>query len=311
MSDAVVYVGADIAKDSIDWDFKDKALSLPNSSAGFSKAFALLTQMGRTVHIVCEPTGGYERALLKAAASQGHSVCLVNAWRVRQHAKASGILAKTDRIDARLLSHYGRIHHPTVRIEPSIQQHQFADLVRRRAQVQDIRLAEINRLGMVEDRILRRSIQSLIRVLDRQLKSLDKRLGQLLGANPSWNSTIERLCQVKGVGRLTACSLLALMPELGTLNDQQAASLAGVAPFNVDSGKFKGRRRVQGGRPAIRKALYMAALVGIRYNPIFKACYQRLKQNGKPGKLALTAIMRKLIILLNNMLKYPDFALAR
>lgn len=311
MPESIVHVGADVAKDSIVWDFNGECVSLANSMAGCVKGFAHLAKLGATVHIVCEPTGGYERTLLRAAAKHHRGVCLVNAWRVRQHAKASGILAKTDRIDARVLSTYGRVHQPAVRVEPSAEQRLLSDLILRRGQVQDVRQAELNRLAMAENLIIRTSIQRIIRALDRQLEFIDKELRALVKSNAQWTDQIDRFCQVRCVGWLTACSLVALMPELGKLDDQQAAALAGVAPFNVDSGQFKGQRRVQGGRPAVRKALYMAALAGIRYNPVFKVIYQRLRQKGKPGKVALTAIMRKLIILLNRMTKNPDFTLAQ
>lgn len=311
MSEAILYVGADVAKDSIVWDFNGEILSLPNSVAGCRKAFARLPDIGPLVHIVCEPTGGYERTLLRAAAKQGQPICFVNAWRVRQHAKASGLLAKTDILDARVLSDYGRMHRPVIRVEPSSSQRQLSELVLRRGQIQDIRQAELNRMAMVDNRILRRSIQALIRTLDRQLTFLEKEMESVLSSLPDGTATVKRLCQVKGIGWLTACSIMALMPELGTLNDQQAAALAGLAPFNADSGTFKGHRHIQGGRSSVRKALYMAALAASRHNPILKAIYLRLRLHGKPSKVALTAIMRKLIILLNRLIKYPNFSLAQ
>ena len=309
MSESVVYVGADVAKDSIVWDFGGECVSLPNSTAGCVKAFARLQRPGTNVHIVCEPTGGYERTLLKAAAKHGRAVCLVNALRVRQHARASGVLAKTDGLDAEVLSAYGRAHRPPVRAERSDERRALVDLTTRRQQLKQMRLAENNRLAQADVPAIRASVQTLLRALDRQLERVEKQLRELVGTQSSWSASIDRLCQVKCVGWLTACAIFSLMPELGTLDDRQAASLAGVAPFNADSGKHRGRRRIQSGRPAIRTALYMAALAGIRHNPVFKAAYQRLRQNGKPGKVALTAIMRKLIILLNRLIKNPDFAL--
>jgi transposase len=311
MSEPIVYVGADVAKDSIVWDFNGKSLSLPNSVSGCTKAFARLPAIGPRVHIVCEPTGGYERTLLRTAAKKGQPICLVNAWRVRQHAKASGVLAKTDTIDAHVLGDYGRMHQPTIRVEPTSEQRQLSELVLRRGQVQDIRQAELNRLAMVDNRILRRSIQAIIRTLDRQLTFIEKEMAALVASLPEGTAVLKRLCEVKGIGWLTACSIMALMPELGTLNDQQAAALAGLAPFNADSGAFKGHRHIQGGRSAVRKALYMAALAASIHNPILKAVYLRLRQHGKPAKVALTAIMRKLIILLNRLIKYPNFSLAQ
>jgi len=311
MSESVVYVGADVAKDSIVWDFGGECVTLPNSLAGCVRAFVRLQKLGTNVHIVCEPTGGQERTLLKACATRGRAVCLVNALRVRQHARAAGVLAKTDSLDAQVLSAYGRAHRPAVRAERSDERQALIDLTTRRQQLKQMRLAENNRLAQADARAVRASVLTLLRALDRQLERIEKQLRELVGENPSWSASIDRLCQVKCVGWLTACAIFSLMPELGTLDDNQAAALAGVAPFNVDSGKYRGRRRIQGGRPAIRTALYMAALVGIRYNPVFKAAYRRLRQNGKPGKVALTAIMRKLIILLNRMIKNPDFALAQ
>lgn len=311
MSDPVVYVGADVAKDSIVWDFSGTSVSLPNSAAGCVKAFARLPALGPVVHIVCEPTGGQERTLLKAAAKHGRAVCLVNALRVRQHAKAAGVLAKTDELDAGVLSAYGRAHRPAVRAERSDERQTLIDLTTRRQQLKAMRLAENNRLAQACAPAVRASLQTLVRVLDRQLERIEKEMRQLVGTQASWSASIDRLCQVRCVGWLTACAIFSLMPELGTLDDQQAASLAGVAPFNADSGQHRGRRRIHGGRAGVRTALYMAALAGIRYNPVFTALYQRLRQNGKPGKVALTAIMRKLIILLNRMIKNPDFALAQ
>ena len=310
MSESIVYVGADVAKDAIVWDFGGPCCSLPNSAAGCVKAFARLAELAPEVRIVCEPTGGCERTLLEAAAKHGQAVCLVNALRVRQHARAAGVLAKTDALDAWVLSAYGRAHHPAVRMERSAERQMLADLTVRRQQLKAMRLAELHRLAQTGTRAIRSSVQTLVRTLDRQLELIEKKMRELVAAQPAWNATIERLCQVKGVGWLTACVLFSLMPELGTLNDAQAAALAGVAPFNADSGQHRGRRRIRGGRSGVRTALYMAALVGIRFNPVFKAVYQRLRQNGKTGKVALTAIMRKLIILLNRIIKNPDFALA-
>jgi transposase len=310
MPESVVHVGADVAKDSIVWDFDGTSVSLPNSTAGCAKAFARLKTIGPLVHVVCEPTGGYERTLLKAAARHVQPVCLVNALRVRQHAKASGVLAKTDRIDAQVLSAYGRAHRPSVRAVRSDERQSLIDLTTRREQLKAMRLAENNRLARTDTPVIRASLRLLVRTLERQLAHIEKQMRELVDAHPDWSGALDRLCKIRCVGWLTACTIFSLMPELGRLDDQEAAALAGVAPYNADSGRQRGHRHIGGGRPGVRGALYMAALSGVRHNRVFKALYERLRQKGKPGKVALTAVMRKLIVLMNRLIKNPTFALA-
>ncbi len=310
MSASLVYVGMDIAKATLDLHLpaqpQPHVRQFANTPPGHRSLVAWLQQQGR-LHVVAEATGGYERAVVSALQTAGIAVSVVNARQVRDFARAQGRLAKTDRLDAAVLADYGRCLQPAARAVPSAVQRQLAELIVRRHQVQAVRAAEHNRLEHTTHPALRRQIQRHVAALERQLEQLDAWLSDLVRTEEPLAQKVARLCLVVGVGRLTALVLLATMPELGSLNRRQAAALVGVAPFNRDSGPRRGHRIIRGGRSVARRALYMAALVAAFTNPRLKLFYQRLVAAGKAPKVALVAVMRKLIILLNHLLQDPSF----
>jgi len=310
MSSPLVYVGMDIAKATLDLYAplgpRPQSRQFTNNSVGHRALVRWLQKLG-SVHIVCEATGGYERAVVTALQQATIAVSVVNPRRARDFARAQGRLAKTDRLDAQVLAEFGQRLQPAATPVPSAAQRQLAELVSRRQQLQQLRVAENNRLEHTTHPAVRRQLQRHLVGLDRQLDQLDAWISALVAAEPWLAHKVARLCTVVGVGQITAVVLLATMPELGTLNRRQAAALAGVAPFNRDSGPRRGHRLIGGGRAVARRALYMAALVGAFANPRFQVFYQRLIAAGKAPKVALVAVMRKLIILLNQLLKNPEF----
>ena len=310
MSESLVYVGMDIAKATLDLHVptqpQPRVRPFINAPRGHRSLVSWLRKLG-PVHVVCEATGGYERAVVNALQAAGITVSVVNARQVRDFARAQGRLAKTDRLDASVLADYGRCLQPRASAVPSAAQRQLAELVTRRQQVQQGRAAEHNRLEHTTHPALRRQIQRHVVALDRQLEQLDVWLTELVRAEEPLARKVARLCLVVGVGRITALILLATVPELGTLNRRQAAALVGVAPFNRDSGPRRGHRLIAGGRATARRALYMAGLVAAFTNPRLKQFYHRLVAAGKAPKVALVAVMRKLIILLNHILHDPTF----
>jgi transposase len=307
-----VHLGADISKATIELGcpFFAVPASILNSPAGFRPLLKILAQSPSPVQVVCEATGPYHRALVAALHEAGVLVSVVNPRLVRDFARARGRLAKTDKIDALILADYGRTMRPAATARPDPRLVLLDDLVTRRAQLVEDRARESTRL---QQTICPESITSLhrhLRHLDAQIKKLVQRINQLVEATPVLRAKVEVLVTVKGVGQLTACALLACLPELGTLGENQVTALAGLAPFNRDSGAFRGTRAISGGRAEVRKALYMAALSASRSNPILKAFYQRLKAAGKHHNLVLTAVMRKLLIYLNSLLKKHALATA-
>ena len=300
-----VYVGADVSKDTIDLACPGRTLpaSIRNTPAGFRPLLKSLASVATTVRVICEATGPYHKAFVATLHEAGISVSVLNPRLARDFARARGRLAKTDAIDARLLADYGQTMQPAPTPRPDPQMTLLDDLVTRRAQLVEDRAKERTRLQQATRSEVRASLRQHIRHLDGQIKGLLARIAELVEASPSLKAKVQRLITVEGVGALTASALLAALPELGTLSKNQVASLAGLAPFNRDSGAFRGTRSIRGGRIDVRCALYMAALTASRFNPILKAFYQRLKAAGKPHKVALTAVMRKLLIYLNALLK--------
>ncbi len=310
MSEPLVYVGMDVAKATLDLCGplapQAKSRQFANTSTGHRALVRWLQGLG-LVHVVCEATGGYERAAVGVLQAVGLIVSVVNARQVRDFARATGRLAKTDRLDAAVLAAYGVCVRPPPTVAPTAAQSQLAELVTRRQQVLALRVAEHNRLEHLTHPAVRRQIQRHLSQLDRHLEQLTVWINERVQTAPPLAQKVARLCSVVGVGRLTAVVLLALVPELGTLNRRQVAALVGVAPFNRDSGPHRGRRQISGGRAAARRALYMAALVAAFRNPRLRPFYQHLLAAGKAPKVALVAVMRKLIILLNRLLQEPSF----
>jgi transposase len=300
-----VYVGIDIAKKHLDAARGRAEERFGNDGQGVQRLAGWLRRQrgGGAVQVICEASGGYERRLVRELQREGIAVSLVQASRVRQFARARGSWAKTDRIDAQLLCAFGEALAPAPTRALTAEQESLRELDRQRRHLGRLLVMEENRAAQLEHAALRRLQQRLIGQIKRELAKVDGLIAELIASSSELRAKSEKLTAVCGVGARTAALLLAQMPELGSLNRGQAAALAGVAPFNRDSGQVAGRRAIYGGRRAVRSGLYMAALVAARYNPVLREFYQRLRAAGKPPKLALTAVMRKLLLVLNSALK--------
>lgn len=297
-----VYVGLDIAKAHLDLSGPAGSARFTNDRRGLAALLRRLRALG-PVQVVAEASGGYEQLMLAALHQAGIDVSLVPALRVRQFARARGLLAKTDTLDARVLALFGAAMAPRLTRAPDPVVKELDALERQRAHWMRMRVAEQARLLQLTDRELITLQKQLLAVLGRQIARVQKRLHALIQQVPALAAKAKVLARFKGVGPGTVGTLLARLPELGSLNRHQAAALAGVAPFNSESGAWRGRRMIAGGRKAVRNALYMATLSAVRFNPLLHAFYHRLRANGKPPKLALTAAMRKLLLALNSALK--------
>ena len=309
MNKAVVYIGVDVAKASLDVAWAERSRRFANNKSGLNALTKWVKQSPFAVHLICEASGGYERGLLDAAEQNRIKVSLVQANRVRQYARAAGILAKTDKVDARVLCAFGSAMQPEPTPPVPAQQKRLRELETQRQHLSRMMVAEQNRLAQLNDKELQRLTRSLLATLKKQMTAIDMRMEGLIAEDQTLKQKAQKLTAIAGVGTRTAVLLLARMPELGTLNRTQAAALAGLAPFNRDSGTSRGKRTIFGGRRALRCGLYMAALVAARHNLILRNFYQRLRSNGKPHKVALTAVMRKLLLALNHTLKStPCFA---
>lgn len=298
------YVGIDVAKARLDVAVSsDEATwQVANDPEGIDQVVHQLDEVSPAL-VVLEATGGYETALAAALAAAGIPVAVVNPRQVRDFAKALGKLAKTDTLDARVLALFGERVRPVARPLPNVQAQELTALLARRRQLIEMLTAEKNRLRTALPRV-HHEVQEHITWLQERLAKLDGDLGAMLRESPVWQEKEQLLRSAPGVGPGLTLSLLADLPELGSLDRRQIAALVGVAPLNRDSGTLRGKRTVWGGRSHVRAALYMAALVASRFNPVIRSFYQRLCAAGKPKKVALTACMRKLLTILNAMLKH-------
>ncbi len=297
-------VGIDVSKSVLDVSLYPigKTWQVEYSPPGITALAEELADLGPAV-VVVEATGGLEMSLTAALGAAGLPVAVVNPKRVRDFARATGRLAKTDKLDAQVLAQFGAMVRPQIRPLPDATRQELRALVTRRQQLLEMITAEKNRLRRTTPGI-RHRIEVNIQFLREQLKELDRDLGDFLKSSPLWQEEAMVLRSVPGIGPVVTATLIARLPELGSLNCKQVAALVGVAPFNRDSGTFRGKRKVWGGRGALRTALYMATLVATRHNPILQAFYQRLCATGKPKKVALVACMRKLLVILNSMIKH-------
>lgn len=297
-----LFVGIDVSKDRLDIAFSDgRGLQISNDEDGhvsFCKQLAVEAPQ----LVVMEATGGLERGLAVELAGRGLPLRIVNARLVRHFAKATGLLAKTDKIDAEVLVRFGQAMKLEAREPVSEQQRELQALLGRRRQLVEMLGMERNRLPGAH-KAVRPQVKRTIDWLQKQISDTDRDTDEALKACGIWREKVELLESVPGIGRVISLNLLATLPELGTLNRRQISALAGVAPFNRDSGRMRGKRSIYGGRAATRAALYMAALVGARHNPVLKRFYLRLRAAGKPGKVALVACMRKLLTILNVMIR--------
>jgi transposase len=298
------FVGIDIAKGSFDVAFlpQGQPLTLPNDHEGVQQLRQHLATAG-TCLLVVEATGGYQRQLAAELLDAGHHVAVVNPRQVRDFARALGILAKTDRIDAQVLARYASQLQPPSAEKTPEKQTLLQEIVARRRQLVEHRTAEKNRLQTAVSPTVRQSIRRLIDQLNKQIQKLETELLDLIKADPQWKAKADLMQTVTGVAHGTSTALLADLPELGQLNRQEIAALVGLAPFNHDSGRFRGKRAIWGGRASVRSALYMAALSARQWNPVIKAFADRLERAGKPFKVVITACMRKLLVILNTLVK--------
>lgn len=311
MSSSSVYLGADVSKASIDCRVQDQVFKVSNNPAGFSQFGSRLCPLAdRTVHVVCEATGGYQNAFVNHLHSQGIAVSVVNPRQVRDFARSRGILAKTDKLDARVLAEFGTANTPKADLPKPPHLQRLATLLSSRDYIVAQRAAEKTRLLQIEDRWLRAQAERVIRFYTREIEKLEAQLTALRDAHPELKTKAQRLEEAAGVGWYCALGLLGYMPELGTLSRAAVAKLAGLAPLNHDSGKLRGQRHISGGRFPVRRLLYLASLSAVRYNSILRAFYKKLRDAGKSGKVALIAVARKLLILLNSALKNPKLVLA-
>jgi transposase len=296
-------VGVDVSKQQLDWATggAGEVKRVPNTSSGIRRLVARLRKIESDA-IIVESTGGYERALTEALTAAALPVVLVNPWRVRRFGEGLGVLAKTDPLDARVLALFGERAQPPQRPLPGPRQREMADLIRRRRQLIAMIVAEKSRLDTAP-KIIRRDIQSLVRLLERRVTKLDQRIDQAIAEDPEKSENWNRLQTAPSVGPAVARALVVDLPELGALGRRQISSLVGLAPFAKDSGKKSGYRRIRAGRAAPRTALYLAAMNGARFNPVLKKMYERMIAAGKPPKVALIALARKLLTILNAMVR--------
>lgn len=297
------FVGIDVAKAHLDLAVRPTGESrrTTNDAAGIAQVLEWLATLTPAL-IVLEATGGLEWPLVGTLAAAGLPVVVANPRQVRDFAKATGQLAKTDRLDAQVLARFAQAVRPEPRPLPDAASRALTALVVRRRQVVEMLTAERNRRRSALA-VLHAELDEHIAWLQRRLDALDRELGQAIQASPIWRARDDLLRSVKGVGPVLSMTLLTELPELGLLNGKQIAALVGVAPVNRDSGTLRGKRTVWGGRAPVRGALYMSALVAARFNPVLRAQYQRLLAAGKPKKVALVACMRKLLVILNALLR--------
>lgn len=300
-----MFVGIDVSKKTLDVAVRPAGtrFQVSNDESGWSTLLEKLVAISPTL-VVLEATGGYERGVVAALAVGRLAVVVVNPRQVRDFAKATGKLAKTDTIDAAVLAHFGEAVKPEPRPMPDEALTVLEEMLTRRRQLVEMITAETNRMHRVRDPALRKSVFKHVQWLKNEVREIDEDLDSTLKQTPLWREREELLRSMPGVGPVTARTLLAELPELGALDHRKIAALVGVAPLNRDSGaSIRGKRSIWGGRATVRAALYMATLVAARHNPVIRATYDRLVSAGKPKKVALVACMRKLLITLNAMVR--------
>lgn len=299
-----VFVGIDVAKDRLDVHVRPsgEAFAVARDSEGIAALVERLAGLKPGL-IVLEATGGFETVVAGAVAAAGLPLAVINPRQIREFARATGRLAKTDKLDAEINALFAERIQPEPRPVPDDQARALAELIARRRQIVDMMTMERNRRHMLTSKRLIKSVDRLLAVLQKELSSLEQELDDTIRGTPAWREKEELLTSVPGVGNGLARTLLADLPELGQLGRRQIAALVGVSPFNRDSGRFRGKRTTWGGRAKVRAVLYMGALVASRHNPILSAFYQRLLADGKEKKVALTAVMRKLLVILNAIVR--------
>lgn len=306
------HVGVDVSKAKLDiyYPLKNEVSMIPNTAESLAKWIGEIGgQNLEHLHLVCEASGGYERTLVSFCHARSIHVSSVNPGRIRHFAKSAGQMAKTDKIDAEMISSYAAVHKPAPTPLLSKQQESLRALARRRVTLVGAQAKEKDQLLKETDPFVKKDIKAHLKHLEARVARLDKVIEKIISEDSDLEHKRSRLMQVKGVGPVTTAMVIAELPELGKISDKQAAALTGVAPFVRDSGKFKGRRTVQGGRSQVRRSLFMAATSASRFNPVLREFYQRLRSKGKAHHLAITAVMRKLITLMNRLISDPKFEL--
>ena len=298
------FVGIDVSKARVDVHVRPDGTAFfsATDAEGLAALVRRLTPLRPTL-VVLEASGGYEGVIAATLAEAGLPVAIVNPRQVRKFAGAIGRLAKTDAIDAAVIAHFAQAVRPEVRPLPDDLAIRLAELMARRRQLVVMINAEQQRLARARDRIAQSSFRAVLKRLEAERARIDKAIDKLIEASPLWCTQQDLLKSVPGIGDVVARTLIAELPELGRVDRHQIAALAGVAPINRDSGRYRGKRKIQGGRVEVRAPLYMACLVAIRHNPVLKLFYRRLRDAGKPARLALVAAMRKLLTILNAMLR--------
>lgn len=304
MSQRKTNIGIDVSKRLLEVAVheNDFHYRCPNQASAFGALLAELIVL-RAARIVVEATGGLEKPVVAALHAAGLPVVVINPRQVRAFAKAIGQLAKTDRLDAGVLAHFGAAIKPPLRPLKSTDEQELEALMGRRAQLIEMLVAEKNRHNSAASDLVRETIKEHLDWLEDRIAELDEQLQACVVSSTAWQNKDAILQSVPGIGRVVSFSLLAELPELGTLNRQRVSKLVGVAPLNCDSGQQRGRRHIFGGRARVRSMLYMAAFTATRFNPVIKEFYQRLRAKGKPHKVAMTACMRKLLSIINLMVR--------
>ena len=298
------YVGIDVGKETLQIAASPDVVKtcLPNTPEGHRKLCKILKNHTVAL-IVLEATGGYERPVVAELLSESFPVVVANPKQVRDFAKGMGQLAKTDPIDAAILAQFAQIVQPTSKSHSTPQIAELTEMVRRRRQLNDLRTQESNRLATIYNKQVKKSIHKMIKTLDSQIAQIDKLIREHIDADDNFKSKDHIIQSTPGVGPQTSAMLIANLPELGFLNRQQIAALAGLAPWDRSSGKYRGKAHIFGGRKDVRSVLYMAAFTACRFNPVIRQLHQRLTAKGKPYKVVLTACMRKLLVILNTMIR--------
>ena len=298
-----VYTGLDVAKDTLQLHFQDRQRTLPNTPAGHARLVELLEAVPGA-HVVCEATGGYEQAVVARLHAADIPVSVLNPARVRHFAQAQGRRAKNDPIDAAVLTAFGQAMKPEPTPVPDAALAELRQLVRWRAYLKEQLVATTNRSEQTTVKFVARAQAKLTRQIQAQIQAVETELAAALQRAPAWQAQILKLTELDGVGLITAVATLSQMPELGKIGRRQAAALAGLAPWTRQSGPWEGQRHIGGGRAEVRRALYMAAIAVARMkHTALGKFYQRLRMAGKPAKVALTAVMRKLLLQMNQVLK--------
>lgn len=294
-------VGVDVSKARLDVFLNGESLSVPNTWDSISKFAVKLVKIQPKL-IVVESTGGLEHALLAEFSSLGLPVALVNPRRVREFARSIGQLAKTDKVDAKLLARFGEAVKPEPTKMPTIEEQHLSALMTRRRQVIEMLTMEKNHLNSTHP-VTQDSVTKIISILQHELDELNEQISGYIDQFPEFKKKDEILCSTPGIGKVTSAILLSDLPELGSIDRKKIASLVGVAPFNNDSGRFRGKRRIKGGRPTVRTVLYMATISAIKCNPVIRSFYMRLLDKGKVKKVAIVACMHKMLVYLNSIIR--------